>query len=1297
MVAQDFFNWAVTVGNSNANEVNDMVIDDDENVYIVGNLTGTIDLDPSANVVNLTPSGATGVYLAKYDKTGALVWAELINAQSGTDVIVNSGGSILVYGTMIGTATIGTNTITNTLSNTATATYIAAFSSSGAYQGGKAIESVGNQESFDIKSTPDNHLYITGSFTNSIDLGTSLSTTESSQRGTVKDLYIARLDNMGNFVWAKTVATNHTSSDVQELEVDSNGVYLVGTVLEDLDFDNGTNLQGTKELNVRGYLTKLDNDGNFQWTKRSRGTSNSTSSGRSLFSSVEIDTDGNISLVGFVQRRTTVDGFTGILNLNNTSSLHIVKYSPNGTGILNRTYGNTGGEAFGITHTTDAQGNYLITGIGVGSGNVNFDPSTESPSNLILTGFQADIFVVKYDKNLAFQWVDAYLGNTLNDRPRAIAEKNGNVYLAGYHAGGIDAEFGTGTTTLPSLGSTDIFVTSLNNVAASFQSIELCFGSTIEVVKSVYNQTGIYQDFIESGSSLNKDSIINTHISNILAQITVTSTKTDVSCNGETNGQVTVTASDATTRGYQYAIDGVNFQSSSTFNSLSAGNYTITVKDNKNCMTTHAVTISEPTVITATAQTTASACSRNSGSITVTASGGTGPYTYSIDGNTFQTNTAFNGLAAGQYTVTIKDTNDCTFILNMTIAPISSPTLQILSLNDVSCFGASDGSLQLSAQSGVSPYTYSIDGVNFVSGTTFSGLTGQQYTVIAKDANGCTASNQVTISEPAVLSIQTTSVTQVDCNGASNGSITVSSTGGSPNVLGYEYALGSGSFGLTNTFSSLSPGTYTVTTKDGNDCTATLTIAITEPDELVLNSTANQISCNGVEDGSIIINSATGGTGPYQYSFDGTNFGSITSLTGLGGGTYTVTVKDANDCTKSETYRFVEPVLLIPRLDDQTNVKCHGESTGEVQVSSTGGTGGISYAIDGTTFQTSGGFSDLTAGQYTITAKDDNDCTATLTINITEPTAALSLGFEKGDITCNGENNGEITGLASGGTAPYSYSIDGTNFITTPFEDLSPGSYTLTTKDANDCTSNVSVTIAEPIALAMTFNNQNVSCNGVNDGQIEITATGGTGPYSYAIDDNVSQSENTFTGLASGNYTVTVTDTNGCTLSIDNTITTPDVLSLTATIVSDNSIMITGAGGTAPYEYSIDGTTFQSSPIFSGLANGNFTITIRDDNGCLATTAQSLVITSLDDPLDPITIKAYPNPVTNFLTLSKVQIGDKINLIDLGGRVLKSIVVMKNHTEFKQDISNVREGIFVVIVQDKTGRIKLRKKVIKEN
>ncbi|PJJ08180.1 putative repeat protein (TIGR01451 family)/gliding motility-associated-like protein [Flavobacterium sp. 1] len=699
--------------------------------------------------------------------------------------------------------------------------------------------------------------------------------------------------------------------------------------------------------------------------------------------------------------------------------------------------------------------------------------------------------------------------------------------------------------------------------------------------------------------------------------------QTNVLCFGNNTASVTVAGASGTTP-YTYSKDAVTFVGSGVFSGLTADPYTITVKDANGCTTTQAVTITQPTAALSasiTAQTNVLCFGNNTASVTVAGANGTAPYTYSKDAVTFVGSGIFSGLTAGPYTITVKDANGCTTTQAVTITqPAAALTASTTAQTNVLCFGNNTASVTVAGANGTSPYTYSKDAVTFVGSGTFSGLTAGPYTITVKDANGCTTTQAVTITQPtAALTASITAQTNVLCFGNNTASVTVAGANGtSP----YTYSKDAVTFVGSGTFSGLTAGSYTITVKDANGCTTTQAVTITQPAAALSASITGQtnVLCFGNNTASVTVAGANG-TAPYTYSKDAVTFVGSDTFSGLTAGSYTITVKDANGCTTTQAVTITQPAAaLSASITTQTNVLCFGNNTASVTVAGANGTAPYTYSKNGITFVSSGIFSGLTAGSYTITVKDANACTTTQAVTITQPTATLSASITaQTNVLCFGDNTASVNVAGANGTAPYTYSKDGITFVASGvFSGLTAGSYTITVKDANACTTTQAVTITQPaIALSASITAQtNVLCFGNNIASVTVAGANGTAPYTYSKDGTTFVGSGIFSGLTAGPYTITVKDTNGCTTTQAVTITQP-AIALSASITAQTNVLcfgnntasvtVTGANGTAPYTYSKEGITFASSGVFSGLTAGSYTITVKDANAC--TTTQAVTIT----------------------------------------------------------------------------------------
>ncbi len=447
------------------------------------------------------------------------------------------------------------------------------------------------------------------------------------------------------------------------------------------------------------------------------------------------------------------------------------------------------------------------------------------------------------------------------------------------------------------------------------------------------------------------------------------------------------------------------------------------------------------------------------------------------------------------------------------------------------------------------------------------------YVVVVTDANGCTASNSFTLTEPTPVAV-TAGLTQLTCNaanGPANGEIDVMPSGGQGTTDGdytYMWEASDGGSGLNPTEgdqTELTRGTYTVTVTDANGCTAVGSWDLTEPEIISILGNTTDLDCNdasGDPDGEIVL-TVTGGTPDYTYVWSTTDGDGLVTTerdqTGLTAGTYTVLVTDSNGCTQMESYTLSEPDavevsgVVTPLLCNAMS----GAPTGEINITATGGQGTaegdytyVWMTVDGSGLEINGADqTGLSAGTFIVVVTDSNGCTDTDTWTLGEPDAVVCtvaspvIGVGGTNILCAGET-GTINVTASGGTAPYEFSIDGgvTTQTDSSFE-VTAGDYTVTVIDANGCESTCDVTVTEPAPLSGGTCVLDDECQ-LNVGEIEVSAEGGVGPYEVTWTsatggtlNETSQTINTdggsvtFTGAQGGEtYEFSLVDANGCQL-----------------------------------------------------------------------------------------------------------------------------------------------------------------------
>ncbi len=688
--------------------------------------------------------------------------------------------------------------------------------------------------------------------------------------------------------------------------------------------------------------------------------------------------------------------------------------------------------------------------------------------------------------------------------------------------------------------------------------------------------------------------------------IVITPSITNVLCNGNANGAIDLTVTGGTG---PYVYAWAHGPTSEDISGLSAGSYDITITDDNGCISSTSINVTEPSTLSiSSTQTNVSCGGQATGTIDVSVAGGTGPFTYSWSSG--QNTEDLSGITAGNYTLTVTDSNGCTDIETVTITEPSALVLSTSQVN-VDCNGNATGSIDLSVSGGAGGYTFSWS--NGLTNEDISGLTANTYTVTVTDANGCTANTAVTITEPTVLSLSATQ-TNNTCNGNSNGSIDLSVSGGAG---GYTYNWSNGA--TSQDIGSLAAGNYSVTVTDANGCTANTNLTITEPTAIQISQVQTNITCKNGDDGALNI-SVSGGTSPYTYSWSSGQ--STEDLTGLVAGNYTLTVTDAIGCQMIANYTLTEPATGLSATTSVTNVDCNGNSTGAIDLTIANATGSVTYSWSNG--QSTEDLTGLIAGNYTVTVTDDLGCIIIENISVIEP-AALALTSSKSDVACAGGSTGSIDLTVAGGTAPYTYSWTNSTATTQDLSNLTANTYTVTVTDFNGCIANTSITISEPSSLVLSSTKSDISCNGLSDGSIDLSVSGGNSPYSYAWNNGSTTQD--VSSLTAGAYSVTVTDNSGCTETLNITLTEPSAINISESVTdagcaggTAGAIDITVTGGTGPYTYSW--SSGQTTEDIGSLPFGNYTVTVTDAIGCTANKVisvsedASIVVTGVVDHVD---------------------------------------------------------------------------------
>jgi PKD repeat protein len=555
--------------------------------------------------------------------------------------------------------------------------------------------------------------------------------------------------------------------------------------------------------------------------------------------------------------------------------------------------------------------------------------------------------------------------------------------------------------------------------------------------------------------------------------------------------------------------------------------------------------------------------------------------------------TVLNATASGTYSIEITDKNGCQI---KDSAAVSVANALLVSANSVSpaCANTQTGSIDLTVNSGTLPFQFLWS--NSAATEDLNNVPAGSYAVVTSDANGCTTTLSVNLSDPPALAL---SLQKIDplCAGEPSGAINLTAGGGTGNLA----FLWSNS-AATEDLNNLLPGDYTVVITDANGCTAAISETLTGPPALSLSLQKTDPLCAGAASGTLNL-TASGGTG--NLAFLWSNSAATEDLNNLSPGNYTVVTTDANGCTAAISETLTEPPALDVSLQ-KTNPPCTGNASGAINLNASGGTGNLTFLWSNTA--TTEDLSDLLSGNYTVTITDENGCTADVTATLIDP-PGLVLSLQKTDPLCAGEASGALH-LTVSGNAGSTTILWSNNAVTADLNNLPAGNYSVLITDTNGCTATISETLTAPPALALSLQKTDPLCAGKATGALNLTANGGTGNLNFLWSNSVTAED--LSNLPAGTYSVVTSDANGCSATISETLTEPPVLVLSLQKTDINcpggqgEIDLTAGGGTPQFSYLWSNNATSEDVNIS--QSGNYTVTVTDLNGCTATETATVSI-----------------------------------------------------------------------------------------
>jgi large repetitive protein len=969
--------------------------------------------------------------------------------------------------------------------------------------------------------------------------------------------------------------------------------------------------------------------------------------------------------------------------------------------LIPNTYTVTGSDANGCTKTTTV---VITTPIAI-----TFNtPIKTNPT--CVPGNNGNIAITAANGSGAF---------TYNINPGGITNNTGNfssLGIGGYIITATDANGCTKTTTInlsftnaPSIVNlTSIGVSCFGNTNGSVNTTTAGGAGTITYTLQPNNinntvgnfnnlATGNYTVSIVDASGCTSFSTINVNSPSVLNFNNFT--PNNPLCNIGNTGTISASMIGGTSAFTYTLTPGGITNTSGNFTNLSSGNYTINVIDSKGCTKSTTTVLVNPTPIiwaNNNVQTNVLCFGANTGLASGTASGGTGAISYTLNpfANT-NSNGSFSNLVAGTYTIIAKDANNCSITRSVTITQNPQIIINTISSTPASCIPNFDGAVSFGASGGVAAYSYSLTGSSNASNSTgiFTGLSSGLFTITVQDALGCTRTSTKiinSISGPVITN--TLFLYPQICIPDSSDSVKVIATG----VGTLYYFLSPG--GIVNTtgfFDNLLSGSYNVTVTDASGCTAVTNFVIQIPDSIVLNIVSSTIPlCNGNNSGNITI-SASGGSNPFTYTNLTTNTSNNTGIfNNLGIGTYSLKVVDSNGCADTIQFNVPTPPVLFIDSVVKTNLICYNVNVGVLQLYTHGGTNPITYKLlPNNTINSTGIFSNLAAGNYTLVATDANGCSITTTAILTQAPSINISSVTSTPPTCTNPSSGSYTITANGGTGVLNYTLNTTNSAAGIFSNISAGTYTIKVTDAKGCTISTTNNLVIPSGPTATYNVVNVTCNNLTNGSFTITASGGQAPYSYSYNGGAFTSTTAYTGLAGGVYTVVIKDALLCSITYNVTVVNPNIFNLSNAIITNvlcngnntGAISSQATGGTGIIAYTANpGSLTSTNGVYNSLSANTYTLTATDANGCV--TSKTAVVTQAP----AITINA---PTLLSPTCIPNNNGT-MTITAAGGTGSKSYTLSNVGTNTTGLFSNLIAGIYTITITDansctKTSNINL--------
>jgi hypothetical protein len=656
-------------------------------------------------------------------------------------------------------------------------------------------------------------------------------------------------------------------------------------------------------------------------------------------------------------------------------------------------------------------------------------------------------------------------------------------------------------------------------------------------------------------------------------------------CFGDSTGEVAINVIGGVS---PYTYSWTNGTTTAVNSNLTAGVYGVTASGENGCVASDSLVVTEPTAIQLQLDSADDVlCNGFSNARAfVTTSGGTAPYTF-LWSNGELVEDALS-LPAGTNNLTVIDANNCSSSLSIQISELQ-PVVVSSTISGSSCFGAADGQVSINAIGGLSGYNY-----NWSNGDSLSHITdliSGEYSLLTTDSVGCFSIDTFVVHEPDSISLLA-QAQDVTCFGGSDAQVLLSVSGG---VGVNTYAWSNGNVSAIN--DSLQAGTYLVTVSDSVGCFKIDSFDISQPTAILANIIViDSVDCYNENGGKLQV-IATGGLSN-DYSFQWNEGQTVSTIDSLLSGSYTVSVSDTNNCFAVDSVELVNPLPIQVDSFQLTHPHCFGDTNGAINTITSGGTGGLNFTWSNGMSGSS--ISNLIAASYGVTISDLNGCELTDSATLVDP-MEMTLSLSSSNILCFGDSAGDISAIAVDNQGPVSYawSSGESNAV---INSLPIGLYYVTATDSMGCLAIDSAELTEPTPLSLSVSVQNNLCFGDSSGQLSTTVSGGVTPY--ALLWNNGDTASSIDSLASGIYSLSVTDSNGCLVDTMLQITAPDSLSFVLDSLSNPlcfgdsngyaEVLVSGGNGTINILWNDGSVSFQRNDLTEGI----YSFTISDMNAC---------------------------------------------------------------------------------------------------